>query len=112
MRTVVQLANSNCTWCLRYVSDRLRARPLVRQVHLDSAAGCLVVEHDHDNPMALVAEIHDDLRGWELAANGEVVMVDLDVHEESECRWAAPLLESRDSSERQGAADGAQEDKP
>jgi hypothetical protein len=92
VRTIVQLANSNCGWCLRFMSDRLRARPLVRQVRVDSTAGCLVVDHDCDDPIALVAEIHDDLRGWELAANGEAVMVDLDVHEESECRWAGPHL--------------------
>lgn len=88
MLTVVQLANSNCPWCLRAMSDRLRARPLVRQVHLDFTAGCLVVDHDYDRPAGLVAEIHDHLRGWELADNGEAVMVDLDVHEEAECRWA------------------------
>ncbi len=102
MRTVVQLANSNCPWCLRAMSDRLRARPLVRQVHLNSTAGCLVVDHDHDRPAGLVAEIHDHLRGWELADNGEAVMVDLDVHEESECRWATalPAPDDRATSEK------------
>jgi len=84
------------------MSDRLRARPLVRQVHLNSTAGCLVVDHDHDRPAGLVAEIHDHLRGWELADNGEAVMVDLDVHEESECRWATdlPAPDDRATSEK------------
>ncbi len=98
MRTVVQLSNSSCPWCLRAWSDRLLARTLVRQVHVNSTAGCLVVDHDHDDPARLVAEIHDDLRGWEPADNGEAVMVDLDVHEESECRWATALPASDDSA--------------
>jgi hypothetical protein len=60
----------------------------------------LVVEHDHDDPAALIAEIHDDLRGWEQADNGERVMVDLDVHEESQCRWAATIPEHRDGQKK------------
>lgn len=89
MRTIVGLANSNCSWCLKVMEDRLAARPLVHAVHLDFTAGCLVVDHHDDDPAALVAEIHDDLRGWTLADNGEAVMVDLGVHEEDECRRAA-----------------------
>ena len=85
MRTVVELANSNCTWCRDAMIDHLNARPLVRQVHVNATTGCLVVDHDHDSPAALIEEIHDDLRGWELAGNGERVMVDLDVHEEAHC---------------------------
>ena len=88
MRTVVELANSNCAWCLRYMADRLAARPLVRHVHVDFSAGCLMVDHDHDDPAEVVAEIRDDLRGFELADNGEKVMVHLDVHEASGCRLA------------------------
>jgi hypothetical protein len=65
--------------------DHLNARPLMRQVHVNATTGCLVVDHDHDSPVALIEEIHDDLRGWELAGNGERVMVDLDVHEETHC---------------------------
>lgn len=97
MRTVVQLANSNCTWCLNAMVDQLRARPLVRRVHLDASAGCLVVDHEHDDPGTLVAGIQHDLHGWELAENGEVVMVDLAIHEESQCRWAGTVM--RDEEE-------------
>ncbi|MDQ2726911.1 MAG: hypothetical protein M3Y91_03375 [Actinomycetota bacterium] len=111
MRTVVQLENSNCVWCLRVMSDRLLARPLVQQVHVDSAAGCLVVDHDHDDPTALVADIHDDLRGWEAADNGEAVMVELAVHEESECRWASDAPPSRDAAE-QRAVRGDRSEQP
>jgi len=84
------------------MSDRLAARPLVRSVHVNAAAGCLVVEHDHDDPAALVAEIHDDLRGWEVGDNGETVMVDLDVHEESECRLAPGAPSPQSTADRQG----------
>jgi hypothetical protein len=85
MRTFVELGNSNCTLCRDAVIDHLRTRPLVRQVHTNSTAGCLVVEHDHDSPAALLAVVEDDLRGWELADNGERVMVKLEVHEGTGC---------------------------
>jgi hypothetical protein len=85
MRTVVELANSNCTWCRDAMIDHLMTRPLVRQVQVNSATGCLVVDHDHDIPEALVAEVRDDLRGWVLAEDGEKVMVSLDAHEAADC---------------------------
>jgi hypothetical protein len=85
MWTVVELGNSNCTLCRDAVIDHLITRPLVRQVHLNSTVGCLVVEHDHDSPAALLAVIQDDLRGWKLADNGERVMVKLEVHEGTGC---------------------------
>jgi hypothetical protein len=99
MRTVVKLQNSNCVRCLDLMSTRLRARPLVSQVHVDASSGCLVVDHDHDDPAALIVQIHDDLRGWELADNGERVMVYLDVHQESECPAARNHLTQRDTPE-------------
>lgn len=85
MRTVVELGNSNCTLCRDAVIAHLMTRPLVTRVRPDSAAGCLVVEHDHDSPAALLAVIRDDLRGWKLADNGERVMVTLEVHEGTGC---------------------------
>lgn len=85
MRTIIELTNSNCTWCRDTMIEHLTARPLVRQVHVNSTTGCLVVDHDHDSPTALLEEIHDDLRGWELADNGEKVMVDLGLHERLHC---------------------------
>lgn len=110
MQTVVELDNSNCSWCLNMMATRLVARPLVRRVHLDARAGCLVVEHDHDDPAALVAEIHHDLRGWEAADNGEAVMVDLGVHEESECRWAPTTAEHQAGVERQQSSQNLEND--
>jgi hypothetical protein len=72
-------------WCQEAMMARLRARPLVRGVHVSTSTGCLVVEHDHDSPAALMAEVRDNLHGWELAGNGERVMVYLDVHEQEQC---------------------------
>lgn len=89
MKTIIGLANSNCSWCLNAMAERLADRPLVNAVHVNAAAGCLEVDHDHDDPEALVVQIHDDLRGWVTADNGEAVMVDLDVHEETACRLAS-----------------------
>jgi hypothetical protein len=94
VRTIIQLGSSNCGWCLNAMADQLRARPLVGNVHLNASTGCLVVDHEHDDPAALIAGIQHDLRGWELAENGEAVMVDLDVHEESQCRWAGTITRS------------------
>lgn len=85
MRTVVELANSNCTWCRDAMIDHLITRPLVRQVQVNSTTGCLGRRYDHDNPAALVAEVRDDLRGWVLAEDGEKVMVSLDAHEAADC---------------------------
>lgn len=90
MRTVVELGNSNCTLCRDAVIDHLMTRPLVRQVRPNSSAGCLSIEHDHDSAAALLAVIQDDLRGWELADNGERVMVTLDVHEGAACFLHTP----------------------
>ena len=92
MRTVVRLGNSNCGWCLRAMMEHLNAQPLVRKVKLNATAGCLVVDHDLGNPAALIADIRPEARGWELAGNGEKVMVELDVHEESQCPWVGKAL--------------------
>ena len=45
VRTIGQLGNSNCGWCLNAMADQLRARPIVGNVHLNASAGCLVVDH-------------------------------------------------------------------
>jgi hypothetical protein len=97
MRTVIELANSNCTWCRDGMIDRLIRRPLVRQVHANSAAGCLVVDYDHDSPAALVAEVREDLRGWILAEDGDKVMISLDAHEAAGCQLHG-MHEGRDEA--------------
>lgn len=91
MRTVVDLGNSNCTWCRDAMIKHLMTRPLVRQVHLDGTAGCLMVDHDYDSAVALLATVGEDLRGWVLADNGERIMVEVGVHEATECERAGRL---------------------
>jgi hypothetical protein len=38
-------------------------------------AGCVEVEHDHDDPTALVSLLRGSLRGSEIASNGEIVQI-------------------------------------
>jgi hypothetical protein len=38
-------------------------------------AGCVEVEHDHDDPTALVGLLRESLRGWDIAGNGEIVQI-------------------------------------
>jgi len=90
MHTLVTLGNSNCPWCLNAMMERLRARPLVRDVRSNTTDGCLEIDHDYAEEADLVAGIHDDLRGWVTADNGEAVMVELDVHPVDQCRYAPP----------------------
>lgn len=104
MKTVIGLANSNCSFCLNAMAERLAERPLVNAVHVNASAGCLEVDHDHDDPEALVAKIHDDLRGCVTADNGEVVMVEIDVHEESLCRLATSPVSQGNADESPQAA--------
>jgi hypothetical protein len=86
MRTMVELGNSNCGSRLNAMTRHLQAQPLVRHVQLHASTGCLVVDHDLGDPAALITGIRHHLRGWELADNGERVLVDLDIHDEQGCR--------------------------
>jgi hypothetical protein len=52
--------------------------------------GCLVVYHDCEDANTLITVVRHDLHGWELASNGEVVGIDLDVRKVSECRRTEP----------------------
>ena len=99
VQTIVQLGNSNCGWCLNAMSDHLRAQSLVGRVQLNQATGCLVVDHERADPSSLIAQISGIVRGWELASNGEVVIVELDVHEERECRWRERVSDAVSDSE-------------
>jgi hypothetical protein len=69
---------------------RLREYPLVRIADLDTTMGCLVMDHDCEDPNTLITDVRHYLHGWELASNGEVVMIDLDVREVSDCWRAEP----------------------
>jgi copper chaperone CopZ len=75
MRTLISVENANCSYCMNAVRDELLARPLVHHVEMSPRAGCLEVEHDHDDPSALVGLLRQSLHGWRVTDNGEVVMV-------------------------------------
>jgi hypothetical protein len=91
MQTVVELGYSNCPWCLDAMVDRLRSRPRVRDVKINTSVCCLDVFRDHDDAAAFLAAIGDVLRGSVDA--GEIVMVGLDPHIVSRCAWAYHAFE-------------------
>lgn len=64
-----------CTYCMQDVRGALLARPLVHRVRMDAVAGCLEVDRDHDDPMVLTGLLRQSLRGWEIAGNGETIMI-------------------------------------
>lgn len=55
--------------------DELLARPLVRRVQMSAIAGCLEVDHDHDDPSALTGLLQQSLRGYRVTDNGEIVQI-------------------------------------
>lgn len=86
MRTLVELSNSNCPWCLNALVDQLRRNPSVDDVRSDAHSGCLVVDHHSIDPGALLGAI-ETLRAWEVAGNGERVMVNVDAHPATRCPY-------------------------
>jgi len=90
MHTLVRVENANCSWCMNAVRDELLARPLVRDVQMSATAGCLEVEHDHDDPSALTGLLQQSLRGWQVADNGEIVQVTTNPTLTGECTLHAP----------------------
>lgn len=87
MHTLVRLDNANCTFCLNDAREELLRRPLVRSVTMSATAGCLDVEHDHDDPAVLGRILREHMRGWQVAGNAEIVMVPVDVEQSDRCRW-------------------------
>jgi copper chaperone CopZ len=85
MRTLVQVENANCSYCMNDVRDELLARPLVRGVRLSATAGCWEVEHDHDDPQALTELLQRSLHGWQVSDNGEIVEVVNNPTQSGEC---------------------------
>lgn len=87
MRTLIRVRNANCTYCMAAVREELLARPLVHAVRMSAMAGCLEVDHDHDDPSALTDLLQQSLRGWQAADNGEVVSVTTSPELSEECAW-------------------------
>lgn len=87
MQTMILVQNANCSYCMNAVKDDLLARPQVREVQMNATAGCLVVDHDHDDPAALIALLHQSLHGWQVASNGEIIEVTTDSVISDQCAW-------------------------
>ncbi len=75
MRTLIRVDNANCTYCMNAVRDALLARPLVHAVRSSAVAGCWEIDHDHDDLDAITNLVRQSLHGWEIADNGEIIMI-------------------------------------
>lgn len=75
MKTVVRIENTNCTYCLDDVRKVLLASPRVRTVEMGATTGCLDVEHDYEEVSAITGLLRDSPLNWDVADNGEIVMV-------------------------------------
>jgi hypothetical protein len=87
VHTIIDLGNSNCSWCLSAMAEHLRANDLVGEVRINASTGCLEADHDFDDPASVIATITQNLRGSVQASNGESVLVALHPHVASECPW-------------------------
>ncbi len=95
MRTRIEVENANCRYCVDAVRRELLARPGVHRVEVSSTAGCLEVDHDHDDPAALIELLHRSLHGSQVADNGEVVMITIDPVVTYDCSMHLPRLAHR-----------------
>ena len=75
MKTVVRIENTNCTYCVDDARKVLLESPLVHSVEMNAATGCLDVEHDFEGVSALTGLLRDAALNWEVADNGEIVMI-------------------------------------
>lgn len=89
-RTVIEFKGANCSWCLNNTLSHLRSHRSVLSAHVREGTGCIEVDHDAGDADELLGGVHADLRGWQSADNGERVMVDLHVHESSDCPFGHP----------------------
>jgi hypothetical protein len=87
MRTLIQVDNANCTDCMTAVRDALLARPLVHAVRSSAVSGCWELDHDHDDLHAITDLVRQSLRGWEVADNGEVIMIATTPEVRDRCAW-------------------------
>lgn len=90
MRTLVRVGRANCTFCMQNVRAELLGRPRVREVNLWARRACLEVVHDHDDVAAITDLLRRSLHGWEVADNGEIVMVETSPDPIDRCRRHSP----------------------
>lgn len=90
MRTLIRIENANCSYCIGTVQVELLERPLVHHVEMNAAEGCMEVDHDHDDPAALIELLGQSLHGAQVADNGEIVMVMTDPELTRQCSLYPP----------------------
>jgi len=87
VRTLIRVDNANCTYCMNDVRDALLARPLVHAVRSSAVTGCWELDHDHDDLAAITNLVRQSLHGWEVADNGEIIMVATTPEVRDRCAW-------------------------
>ena len=75
MKTSVRIENTNCTYCVDDARRVLLESPLVQIVEMNAATGCLDVEHGFEGVSAITGLLRDAALNWEVADNGEIVMI-------------------------------------
>ena len=85
MKTVVRIENTNCTYCVDDVRKALLAFPLVHTVEMSATTGCLDVEHDYEEVSAIIGLLRDSPLNWDIADNGEIVMVAATCESSGQC---------------------------
>lgn len=97
MRTLVQVGGANCTFCMQDVRAELLSRPRVQQVNLWTPESCLEVVHEHDDVTAITDFLRRSLHGWEVADNGEIVMVETTPESVDRCQRHGSQVATGDS---------------
>ena len=77
MNTQIHLRGANCASCFDTVKDILTGNPGVTAVHGSFSNQCMEVELGTMSVEELIALLHRNLHGIEVAGNGEQVMVDI-----------------------------------
>jgi hypothetical protein len=90
MQTLVRVEGANCPLCMNDARDRLLADPLVHEVRMHATAHCWEVDHDYDDTSVITDALRRWLHAWEVADNGEVVMVTTTPEPTEVCRWHPP----------------------
>ncbi|MFP5577568.1 MAG: hypothetical protein ACLGIZ_04935 [Acidimicrobiia bacterium] len=85
------MTGANCSYCMNAVREELLARPLVHDVWQSATKGCLEVDHDHDDPGALIEILRRSLHAWEVADNGEIISVATTPEPMDHCPWHADV---------------------
>jgi hypothetical protein len=78
VKTEIQLPGANCPVCFESVREMLLEDARVTAVQGAFSSHCLEVEHGTMSTEELIALLHRNLHGIEIAGNGEKVMVDIE----------------------------------